>query len=822
MEQPVNAFDLSPQQQETTSLLQRLLGNAIANRYVDFSRLAAGAFALNVSRPIAAHALRELDSMLRSALEVPMQARALQTERDVTRIARAREKLLLLGFDDQTLRRATDALAPRLNHKEQIRQIVSRLGLAPDGDIANLWTSLTESFGRAHERSFHRSLKVDADFCERYQRPFDTVIRAVAVALQGRYVALIRRVEHLVSMPDRKQAAKLFASEIPGALPLQRHFFERLQNADWLPHLAKQGLLAEPLVGPDEAPGTMYFRQWPAGDYLSRMAQSPDSATRNTVADTLRKVGSSTHPDVQYNGLEILAALPPQESAPMVDLAEFWLGPGARYWPTKVPETLVKKFADGGQPDAALRVAHALLQIWEHNGRLVTHYNHQMYEYFLPSLVAPLAASCGQGAVRLFADLLQEAARITGKADSGHYSMRPIGDDGMARHDIYEALLSAVRQSAEALIRADPTSMSAVIHLLAGYQSKIFTRLSLYLLACNPGVAPDLASAYMTNDLLIEATWCREEYARLALTWFPSLQHDDQTAILALIDALPHKKLQIYRARFEEQQKRAPDAEDERRFRAVTFRDAVWRWRSVLPTARQLELDRTVEELGDPDAWRQQFFPREESPLQGTDFASRPISEIVAFLKTWRPEAGGSHHTVTALAQELRMAATNNYEAFAAAAAEFTELKPIYVRQLLEGLANATNNRRKFEWGGVLELTATAFARRGESIDPAALFDGEDHDWGWTCVRAAELLSAGLREGAQGIAFEHTDRVRALISALIPIAAAEPEIEDFEQRYHREPYFAAHAGGSIREAVFPVCKGTHFSCAMKLDPCARP
>ena len=42
MGQPVNAFDLSPEQQETASLLQRLLGSAIANRYVDFCRLAAG------------------------------------------------------------------------------------------------------------------------------------------------------------------------------------------------------------------------------------------------------------------------------------------------------------------------------------------------------------------------------------------------------------------------------------------------------------------------------------------------------------------------------------------------------------------------------------------------------------------------------------------------------------------------------------------------------------------------------------------------------------------------------------------------------------
>jgi hypothetical protein len=61
MQGSVNTFDLSAEQQNTASLLDRLLGKAISDRYVvDFCRLAAGAFALNVSRPIAAHALREL------------------------------------------------------------------------------------------------------------------------------------------------------------------------------------------------------------------------------------------------------------------------------------------------------------------------------------------------------------------------------------------------------------------------------------------------------------------------------------------------------------------------------------------------------------------------------------------------------------------------------------------------------------------------------------------------------------------------------------------------------------------------------------------
>ena len=74
MEDPANSFDLSPEQRDNATLLRDLLGPAMAARYEDFCRLSAGAFALNVSKPVAAHALREMESMLRDILEVPMDA----------------------------------------------------------------------------------------------------------------------------------------------------------------------------------------------------------------------------------------------------------------------------------------------------------------------------------------------------------------------------------------------------------------------------------------------------------------------------------------------------------------------------------------------------------------------------------------------------------------------------------------------------------------------------------------------------------------------------------------------------------------------------
>jgi hypothetical protein len=794
MEEPVNTFDLSPEQQDTASLLERLLGKAIADRYVDFCRLAAGAFALKVSRPVAAHALREVDSTLRDVLEVPMEAKASEQPHDVEKLDAARRQLSALGFDEPAIQRATSSLRPRLTHKTQIRKIVARLGLDPEGDIAKQWTSLCDTFGKAHQRSFHRSLQVDHEFRSQYQQPFDTVIRAVAIALQGRYVPLMRRVEELAALPNRAQAAASFASEIPGALPLQWHFFRSLKTGDWLPHLAKQDLLSEPLSGPEDgAPAGMRYQQWPAGNYLQRMAESPDAATRKGVADALLKVAASKHPDIQHNGIEILAALPPEESAPLADLAVAWLGRDARFGLLQAPEKLLKKLAEGEQYEAALRVARALLQLWDENGQMASLYGRHMYEHHLPSIVSALTKTCGEEALRLFMDLLQQAAEISGRIRYDHYSSRSVADDEMANYDVYNALISAVRRSAEMLIKDDPACMRNVIGILTRHPAKIFIRLALHVLAQNPAAAPDLAEAYLLDAELTEETWCQDEYAALALAWFPSLTPRKQATILRVVDSIPDKHRAAWKARFEEHRRAAPTPDDERRFAAALIRDAFWKWRSVLPQDRQDAVNRIAEELGDPEAWRHQLFPPEESPLSGAEFSTRPIPEIVAFLKAWRPGEESQRQTVTALAQELRTAVGNEPKIYAAKAEQFAGLKPIYVRRILEGLQNAASNQRDFEWGNVLKLVEFTYDQYDRVIDPATLSEGDDKNWGWACMTASEFLAAGLRRGAEGIGFEHAALVHSLVFRVISLAPRQPGLQDFEERFRRESFFAAQA-----------------------------
>jgi hypothetical protein len=363
----------------------------------------------------------------------------------------------------------------------------------------------------------------------------------------------------------------------------------------------------------------------------------------------------------------------------------------------------------------------------------------------------------------------------------------------MANYDIYDALISVVRRSADMLIADNPTCMRSVVGILTGNPAKIFTRLALHVLAKNPGTVPDLADAYLLNPELIEQSWAQHEYAELALAWFPSLSPDSQQAVLAVVDVMPEKYRAAWRERFQQHHKTAPTAKDENIFAALTIRDALWNWRSVLPPERQEIIDRIVAEHGDPDAWRHRLFPPEESPLSGAEFSKQPIPEIIAFLHAWRPGGDKQLQTVTALAQELRTAVANHPKTYAVNADHFIGLKPIYIRRLLEGLQGEANNQHDFNWLNVLKLIEFTFGQYGQVIDPATLAEGDDKDWIWACHTAGELLAAGLRRGASGIGFEHAALVSALVHTALTTAPNHPEIEDFEDRFRRESFFGAQA-----------------------------
>src|SRR6266481_10005122 len=75
-------FALTPEQRDTGALLERLLGTAVAERYVDFLKLAEGSTDLRVTIPLAGHALREIEGTIRDALAASMDAEMEQDDVD--------------------------------------------------------------------------------------------------------------------------------------------------------------------------------------------------------------------------------------------------------------------------------------------------------------------------------------------------------------------------------------------------------------------------------------------------------------------------------------------------------------------------------------------------------------------------------------------------------------------------------------------------------------------------------------------------------------------------------------------------------------------
>jgi hypothetical protein len=813
--EPTDDFARTPEQKDTVAHVDRLLGHAVANRYVDFCRLAAAATGLHVGRPLAAHALRELESMLRSSLKVPMEAD--QEPPKDARAAEARTALQALGYDKAKVDEALKRLAPRVTQATEIRAIAERLGLAGDSDVVKAWIDLCETFGRAHERSFHRSLAVDDDFRQMFQRPFEYVLRSVVLALQKRYAALMQRTQQIAVMSDYRGAIRHYEREIPGALPLQWHFFQAIQSPRWLPHLLERNLTGEPLAVIDGA-GTNNFREWPVGYYLLHIARGNDRDAQVLIAEAIRRVASSRYPDVRQQGQDIVAALPPDISVGLADVVIGWLDPGDQNYSQLGPHAYIKRLAEAGFSAQAVLVAGAVFQVFDRSGRIASLHPDGMYEHHLLEAVKVLAPAAGLAALDLFSNLLIRSETIAQRYGDDAYddytyiTPHPLSDNQMATYGVTEGLTIAVRDTALAICAQGAENIEAVVNRLLGFAPKLFKRIALHVASKFAAAIPALSTALLLDQSYIGQSWCEEEYAELAKAHFSKLTAGERVQVLKIVDALPDAYREGWAQRFEEQKKTAPAAADIRTFDQCVVRDALWKWKDVLPADRRKAVEEVAQEFGSPDDWRERLFPSETSPATVLELSSQPVSALVSFLKTWTPQDKGERQ-IAALGNQLRTAVENQPEQFAAAADLFAPLRPIYVRRVLEGLDSKVRNGASLvAWKPLLDLMLVVTSRLKPSENETS-FEGDDANWIWAAHASVTLLKSALRQGAAGIPYEHAPAVLKIIKAVFSDAPRTPESKDFEENFWKHPYFSSEQslwGSAIELAVLFVFWSSKF------------
>lgn len=185
-----------------------------------------------------------------------------------------------------------------------------------------------------------------------------------------------------------------------------------------------------------------------------------------------------------------------------------------------------------------------------------------MYEHYLTGAVNELARASAQQAMPLFGGLLQQAMRIEKHFSGGPeedytcFAAGPLATDDLAAHGVGGALVAAVINLAKAAVASDRAALTSIVETVQSYRARIFRRIALHVLAIAPDEVPDLAEAYLTDTTLIDSDWCAAEYAELANAWFPSLSASAQKAILDFIDAVPVAHRELFRASFEQYEKR--------------------------------------------------------------------------------------------------------------------------------------------------------------------------------------------------------------------------------------------------------------------------
>ncbi len=585
-----------------------------------------------------------------------------------------------------------------------------------------------------------------------------------------------------------------------------RYFFDRLENPEWIGPLRSKGFLRDPPKAQrDEVHGTIGFPPWPESRYLARMA----SLRPKVVVDVILGIPDTDNTRVHEDLIEAVLAMPPELAAQLTEKAKTWArSPYQLLLPEKLG-SLVAHLAKGGQVDKALELAQVLMEVLpdprreEASGKEETYsfppeprarFDTWHYEQILEKNFPELVKAAGVRALDLLCDLLEATIRLSrrrddeGPEDYSYIWRRAIeAHQQNESHGLKGVLVSAVRDAAEQIARANPTQVPALVEKLEGRRPPwhIFQRIALHLLRKFPDAVPTLIYERLTDRRRFEETGLWHEYALLARDRFDHLLLDGRERILGWIEAGPDpEELSARHEEWEELTGRKPTHEEVQKYANRWRLKRLAPIRDSLPPEWRRRYDEWVAELEEPE--HPEFssysvsWTGPTSPKSGEDLRSMSASEIVTFLGTWRPSGEPMSPSPEGLGRVLAEVVASDPGRFVTEAGLFRELDPTYVRALLLGLRDAAKEKRVFPWPPILDLCCWVVEQPREIPGRQSEYHDLDPGWGWTRKTIADLLPTGFAEGPTEIPFDLRTSVWA---ALRPVTDDPDPTPEDEARY---------------------------------------
>jgi hypothetical protein len=532
-----------------------------------------------------------------------------------------------------------------------------------------------------------------------------------------------------------------------------QYFFDNLHSHEWVRPLHSAGLFDNP-PGPIEHGDSISFPVWPPSRYLARVADlAPE-----IVLEAIKVIPDTGNPRVYEDLADALLKMPAELAVELVPQALKWCQiPHQLLLPYKLA-ALANNLASGDLHEAALRLLKELLIILpdpraeemaiEDRKIFVPQPRPRIDEWTFKEIVSKqlpsVLADTGMDGLRLVSDLLDCYVRFSrpepSQLGSEDYSFiwRPAIEDHAQNHrdDLDDALVVAVRDGSQQLVRANPSRAHDVIEQLESRPWDVFQRIALHVMRMNPDLLMDEIVQRLADKHLADSSALFHEFWLLAGEQFGNLIPEARSVLLSNIEAGPRDSYLT----------KVDDPE---------YSTKIWKWRRLallggdLPEPWKTEYAQLQEEFG--QLGHREFLTftsgvtsGPNSPLSRDELAGMQPKDIADWLRKWEPSEDFMAPSAEGLSRELTSVVAENPQPFAASANKFTDLQPTYVRSLIDGFKQACSNDAAFEWSNVLVLCQWAISQgRGASSDGPDFFE-QDRNWLPARRSIAWLLAKGF------------------------------------------------------------------------------
>ena len=580
-------------------------------------------------------------------------------------------------------------------HKKEIQRILQSLEIPENGEVAKAWFELAENLHRlAHRRALEppRGLEEVQRFWEKFQDLLDTVLTKI----ESKFLVYFSVLDQLLA--EKQPKIKRLMNEIPHNFVTRRYFFECLENPEWVEPLWNRGFFKQP-PQPIREEGSIRFPQWPEAKYLARMAKHKPEL----IARIILEMEDTENVAVLEDLVDAALSMPPEISAQLAEKAKKWAEVPFLFLPEKIGK-LMAHWAKGNRIQEAMDLAQTLLDVFPEEREIDfeepfslppeprARFDAWLYEQILKDHYPELVKASGLPALELLCDLLEKAIQFSPHQDAEDFSYiwrRAIEDHPQnIGHTVKDALVSAVRDAAELLVKSGQASIKEVVETLERRKWKVFRRIALHLLRLFPEQAQALIVARLTDQDLFEDFNIQHEYALLLRENFPRLNEEEKQKILGWIEEAPRELIQ-QREQWQ-------------------LRRLAWIGQENLPTDWQKRYQELIAKYGKPEHPEFPFYIAQEdtiSPKTPEELKAMSVEEIVEFLKNWEPPTGVLFGpSPEELGRVLQEVVAEDPQRFAKEAEKFKGLDPTYVRALISGLEGAIKRQKSFEWSPVLKL----------------------------------------------------------------------------------------------------------------------